>query len=81
MATKRRITRRTPKAAMSAADFKRIREALGLTQNELAERTGLHPITVAKYEIPGAGGYPVLKVVAELMKCLYRSERKSRASK
>jgi predicted transcriptional regulator len=64
--------RKKPKAAMTPEEFVRIREALGLTQKQLAERTGLHPVTVAKYEIPGKGGYLVLKPVAELMRCLER---------
>jgi predicted transcriptional regulator len=51
------------------------REALGLSQSELSERTGIHRVTIAKHE---TGDYPIFKPVAELMKCLYRSERRAK---
>jgi len=65
--------KKKPKAAMSAEEFQKIREALGLSQSGLAERTGIHRVTIAKYE---TGDYPVFRPIAELMKCLYKSERK-----
>ncbi len=35
---------------MTANEVKQIREALGLTQVQLAQLMGLHPITVSKWE-------------------------------
>ena len=61
------------KVAMSAEEFKKIRDALGMTQHELSERTGIHRVTIAQYEV---GFYPIFKPVAELMKLLYQVERK-----
>lgn len=30
--------------------IKRYRKSLGITRNELAERSGIHPVTIRKYE-------------------------------
>jgi predicted transcriptional regulator len=67
--------RKKPRAAMTPEEFVRIRGVLGLTQKELADRTGLHPITVAKYEMTGEKRYRVLRTIAELMKCLERCRK------
>lgn len=36
--------------AVTSSEVRRIREALGLTQDEFAERLGTHRVTVAKWE-------------------------------
>jgi predicted transcriptional regulator len=66
---KRRKPKAAPRVAMTAEEFATIRSALGVTQKALADRTGIHPVTIAKYE---SGGYPIFKPVAELMRCLER---------
>jgi DNA-binding transcriptional regulator YiaG len=38
-------------AIVRAGDLKRIREALGLTQEELADELGVHRVTVARWEV------------------------------
>jgi DNA-binding transcriptional regulator YiaG len=45
-------------ARMTGAEVKRLRESLGLRQKDLAERLGVHPMTVSRWErdfvsIPG----------------------------
>jgi DNA-binding transcriptional regulator YiaG len=35
---------------MSPADVRRIRKRLGITQQQLADRLGVHPVTVRKWE-------------------------------
>ena len=70
------MKRKKAKAAMSAGEFQEIRTALGLSQYGLSERTGIHRVTIAKFE---TGDYPILKPIAELMRCLHKAERTSRA--
>jgi len=78
MATAKKKPRTVVKAGMEAAmtgtEFKAIRKALGLSQEGLSERTGIHRITIIRYE---SGDYPIFRPVAELMRCLNR-ERKAR---
>jgi DNA-binding transcriptional regulator YiaG len=40
---------------VTGAQVKRVREALGLTQHQFAERVGVHPVTVAKWETDAQG--------------------------
>jgi transcriptional regulator with XRE-family HTH domain len=74
MATAKKKQRNKPEASMEPGEFKKIRDALGMTQSELSERTGIHRVTIAQYE---TGFYPIFKPVAELMRCLNR-ERKAK---
>jgi DNA-binding transcriptional regulator YiaG len=53
-------------------EFKRIREALGLTQGQLAEEIGVHRVTVAKWE---AGDRGIPEPVARLLSRI-RAEKK-----
>jgi len=36
---------------MTGRDVKRVRESLGLSQRQFAERLGVHKVTVAKWEV------------------------------
>ena len=52
---------------LKASELKRIREELGLTQEQLADEVGVHRVTVAKWEagdrgIPG----PVARLVQRI---------------
>ena len=38
-----------------SARIKQLRETRGLTQNELAEASGIHRVTIARYEIGDIG--------------------------
>jgi DNA-binding transcriptional regulator YiaG len=40
---------------MTGAQVKRVREALGMTQDAFAKRLGVHPVTVAKWETDAQG--------------------------
>jgi transcriptional regulator with XRE-family HTH domain len=40
---------------MKGSEVKRIRQALGLTQQEFADRLGVHMVTVAKWETDAQG--------------------------
>jgi transcriptional regulator with XRE-family HTH domain len=40
---------------VTGAQVKRIRQTLGLTQHQFAERLGVHPVTVAKWETDAQG--------------------------
>ena len=52
---------------MTASDLKRHRRRLGMTQEALAERIGVHPVTVSKWE---TGMIAIPKPIAELVKLL-----------
>jgi transcriptional regulator with XRE-family HTH domain len=56
------------------SELQRIREALGLTQAQLAEEIGVHRVTVAKWE---AGDRNIPEPVARLVQRI-RDERKRR---
>jgi transcriptional regulator with XRE-family HTH domain len=40
---------------VTGAQVKRVRQAMGLTQYEFANRLGVHPVTVAKWETDAQG--------------------------
>lgn len=40
---------------MTGAEVKRIRQALGLTQQKFADRLGVHKVTLAKWETDAQG--------------------------
>ena len=61
---------RLPSARMSAADLRRIRELLRLTQAQLAAKVYLHPNTVARME---RGELPVSRQTEALVRSLVRS--------
>ena len=61
-------------SAVKPAELQRIREALGLTQAQLAEEIGVHRVTVAKWE---AGDRAIPEPVARLVQRI-RDERKRR---
>jgi len=71
------------------AELKRIREALGLTQEQLADEVGVHRVTVAKWEAGDRGiPEPVARLVTriqadrrQLEKDLVRARLDLRASK
>ena len=49
---------------MMSADFIAARKALGMSQSQLAETLGLHPMTISKYE---RGVDPIPRTVALAM--------------
>jgi transcriptional regulator with XRE-family HTH domain len=57
---------------MMAAEFKRIREAMGLTQEELAELLGVTRVSVARYETSRR----IPETVARLLTRIRRERRK-----
>jgi len=54
----------TSAADVKPAEMKRIRDELGLTQEELAEELGVHRVTVARWE---AGDRGIPEPVARLL--------------
>jgi transcriptional regulator with XRE-family HTH domain len=58
---------------MRGNSLKRKRKALGLTQRTLAERIGVHRITIAKWE---TGVEPIPKSIALLIDLLVKTEGK-----
>jgi len=50
---------------MAPSDIKRHRRRLGLSQVELAQRLGVHPLTVSRWE---RGAVPMPKAAGELLK-------------
>jgi DNA-binding transcriptional regulator YiaG len=63
---------------MSAAEIKRCRKALGLKQTELAERLGVHVITVSRWE---RGTTPISHATGELLKLWVKQMRQQRERK
>jgi len=57
---------------MTAAEFKRIRGAMGLTQAELAELLGVDRVTVARYE---AGMRRIPEMAARLLARIRKEKR------
>ena len=57
---------------MTASELKRHRRRLGMTQRALAQRIGVHPVTVAKWE---SAMVAIPKPIAELVKLLAASRR------
>jgi transcriptional regulator with XRE-family HTH domain len=57
------------------AEFVRIREALGLTQAELAEEIGVHRVTVARWE---TGDRNIPEPVARLVQRIHEERRRKR---
>jgi len=57
------------------AEFVRIREALGLTQAELAEEIGVHRVTVARWE---TGDRNIPEPVARLVQRIREERRRKR---
>jgi transcriptional regulator with XRE-family HTH domain len=65
---------------MKGSEVKRIRQALGLTQQEFADRLGVHKVTVAKWEIDAQGMRgPAVRLIALLGKGA-KAERTGRAT-
>jgi len=62
--------------AMTAAEFKRIRQAMGLTQQALADQLGVARLTVARYETRARR---IPEMAARLLKRL-QDETKRRGS-
>ena len=62
---------------VTAAELKRLREGLGLTQEQLADEVGVHRVTVAKWE---AGDHGVPEPVARLILRI-RDERTKKRKK
>lgn len=60
---------------MKPKDLKRIRQKLGLTQKELAERLGVTLVTVGRWE---AGMRKISEPVAKLVKMIEADRRKRR---
>ncbi|MCI0408898.1 MAG: helix-turn-helix domain-containing protein [Acidobacteria bacterium] len=60
---------------MTPTDLKRIRRQLGLTQEELARRLGVHAVTVARWEADMRG---IPEPTARLIRMI-RAEVKGRA--
>jgi DNA-binding transcriptional regulator YiaG len=60
---------------MTASQLKRHRGALGMTQQALAKRIGVHVITVAKWE---SAMVAIPKPIAELVKLLVAAPSKRR---
>ena len=54
---------------MFGDELKRRREAAGLSQRELAERSGVHEISISRWET-GAQTRPLLDSVAKLARAL-----------
>jgi DNA-binding XRE family transcriptional regulator len=74
---KKAPTRMKEGAEMSGSEFRAIREALGLSQEGLAEKIGLNRVTIIRHE---TGEYPIYRTVAVLMRLLDKYERpKARA--
>jgi len=63
---------------MTGAGIKQCRKALGLKQSELAERLGVHPLTVSRWE-RDAGSIP--HASAELLKMWVKQVRQRRVRK
>ena len=60
--------------AVKPEEMKRIREALGMTQEEFADEIGVHRVTVAKWE---GGDRTIPEPVARLVQRI-RDEKKKR---
>jgi transcriptional regulator with XRE-family HTH domain len=63
---------------MTGPELRALRQRLGLTQAQCAERLGLSLNTVARYEMPSnQGRFPVPETVAQLMRMWVEGEEKS----
>lgn len=69
---KKAATKMKEGAEMSGSEFRAIREALGLSQDALAERIGINRVTLIRHE---TGEYPIYRTVAVLMRLLDKYER------
>lgn len=57
---------------MTGAELRRIRERLGVTQRELAERVGVHFVTANRWE---RGQVPISEPVAQLVRLLVKLKK------
>ncbi len=62
---------------MIGSEVRRLREALGLTQAELAEELGVHPITISRWERDKAR---VPSAAARLLTILVKAKSSKRRS-
>lgn len=60
---------------MTGSEVRRLREALGVTQPELAEELGVHPITISRWERDKAR---VPTAAARLLTMLAQAKRSRR---
>ena len=60
---------------MTGAEFARRRAALGLTQRALADKLGVHRVTLARWE---GGTHPVLEAAARLLTYIERDKETQR---
>jgi transcriptional regulator with XRE-family HTH domain len=58
---------------MDKDTFRRKRERLGLTQEEMAKRLGKNRLTVIRYE---SGNFPIPKAIELALKAIEAEERK-----
>lgn len=65
-------------APMTADELRKIRKALGLTQPALAARLGVHPVTVARWEISTRR---IPEPTARLIRLLLAEQRKAKGRK
>ncbi len=59
---------------MTGPEVKRLRESLGLRQSDLAERLGVHPMTVSRWE----RGFVSIPVPAAKLLQVWAAENRSR---
>jgi DNA-binding transcriptional regulator YiaG len=63
---------------VTGAQVKRVREVLGLTQHQFAERLGVHPVTVAKWETDAQGiRGPAVRLMKMLAATATRADRRN----
>src|SRR5712691_11689081 len=60
--------------AFTAPQLRWLRRHLGFTQQALAERLGIHRVTVADWE---RGAAPVPLLVSEVLRCWYREREQA----